>query len=734
MKARLYRSVPILLGLAFALQVGWAALEDASVADEHPHIVAGYLHWKSGHTAGGIANPPLGQLWITLPLHLSGRTYRFADDAFLPLVRLPVILAAMVLAWILWRWGLALGGRRTGLFALGALALEPNLIAHAHLATLDLPVTLGWWATLYLWRCATMDVARWRRPALACALALAMTALTKFTGLFVLPALAIAAVAGVRPGGTLRRAMWVLGGAGLAIIALSYAAYGFDLGVRGFVDGLAGKWQHRDAVHFAYLAGRRSESGFAAYYLAALGLKTPLALLGLAVWGAMRVPRGDRVLLLVPAAVLLLAFTFGRVHIGLRHVLAISPAIVLLAAAGAQGLAARGRFGRFALVALGVATVTGVGRTAPEYLAYFNRIAGGSAGGHCWLLDSNLDWGQDDRRLARLLAGDATWQVNPVLQPARAGRFAINANALHNLQRRGETPYDWLIDWQPTRKVGAAWHLYDLTLQDFEQRARARAADPLAQVAWAEAMAAAGDSTGAGRAFALATSHFGSDPRVAARTARWALDHGDVARAAATIRGVTTIPARGGAATSPNVELQVIAERVRLQSMLYAADSDSARARAGLALGVFLAEVGAWEAAMPWIERAAAALPGDLPAQRAPGVAHARRARFTEARRALEASPLRDELGDEIEACRRWEDAERAVETGTTLEDAILHDLGRTQFEAGRIDAAAATFVAILNHNPRDAPALNYLGEAQVRSKLRIAPERITPRAVRVIF
>ena len=80
-----------------------------------------------------------------------------------------------------------------------------------------------------------------------------------------------------------------------------------------------------------------------------------------------------------------------------------------------------------------------------------------------------------------------------------------------------------------------------------------------------------------------------------------------------------------------------------------------------------------------------------------------------------------------------WEAAEQAVETGATMDGAILHDLGRTQFEAGRIDAAAATLIAILNHNPRDAQALTYLGEAQVRSKLRIASERITPRAVPAI-
>ena len=83
MKAILQRAAPVLLGLAFVLQAGWALRQDASVGDEHPHILAGYLHWKSGHTAGGLGNPPLGQLWIALPLHLSGRTYAFPEDAFL---------------------------------------------------------------------------------------------------------------------------------------------------------------------------------------------------------------------------------------------------------------------------------------------------------------------------------------------------------------------------------------------------------------------------------------------------------------------------------------------------------------------------------------------------------------------------------------------------------------------------------------------------------------------------
>ena len=57
-----------------------------------------------------------------------------------------------------------------------------------------------------------------------------------------------------------------------------------------------------------------------------------------------------------------------------------------------------GRFRRIALggliLSLTCLAVTTL-RAAPHYLAYFNAARGGPANGHVYLLDSNLDWGQD---------------------------------------------------------------------------------------------------------------------------------------------------------------------------------------------------------------------------------------------------------------------------------------------------------------------------------------------------
>jgi hypothetical protein len=42
-------------------------------------------------------------------------------------------------------------------------------------------------------------------------------------------------------------------------------------------------------------------------------------------------------------------------------------------------------------------------RAHPSYLAYFNEIAGGPDGGWQYVTDSNIDWGQDLKRLAQFV-------------------------------------------------------------------------------------------------------------------------------------------------------------------------------------------------------------------------------------------------------------------------------------------------------------------------------------------
>ena len=158
------------------------------------HVPSGILHWTSGEFSGGLANPPLGQLLVAAGPVLTGTAVRplLDEPGHLLPARLPVLLLGVITVLAVGAFGRALGGPRVGLAALGAAALSPNLVAHARLATLDLPVTAFFGlAILAGWR--------WSRAPSTIGLVgfavLAGTAsLVKLTGLHLLPAVALAAL------------------------------------------------------------------------------------------------------------------------------------------------------------------------------------------------------------------------------------------------------------------------------------------------------------------------------------------------------------------------------------------------------------------------------------------------------------------------------------------------------------------------------------------------------------
>jgi len=134
--------------------------------------------------------------------------------------------------------------------------------------------------------------------------------------------------------------------------------------------------------------------------LAVLGLKLPVPTLALLLWTLVsltrrRGPLLDEALCWLFPVVLLLAFSlFNALDVAIRYLLPILPFVYLASSrllAGTRVLSIRGGV----LAACGAALVVTTARTHPHQLSYFNVLAGGPAEGHRWLIDSNLDWGQD---------------------------------------------------------------------------------------------------------------------------------------------------------------------------------------------------------------------------------------------------------------------------------------------------------------------------------------------------
>jgi len=730
----------------FAVAAGAGLLADSSVADEHPHILSGYLYWKTGRFAGGLDNPPLGQLIVAAPLVILNVPYRFPADTGLALCRLPVVVAGLGLGLLLWRWGRALGGPAVGLLALAGLCFEPNLLAHGHLATLDFLLTLAWWAALWCWRGAFAELERASagdggdtlrlRWLAGFAWLFAVGTMVKLTAVFLLPAVALAAIVAGRGPGVGRRVVVGMLLAVVATVLVAYGVYGLGTPVRwglpaGLVDAVRGKLEHRGEVHFAYLAGRRSDRGFLIYYLVALLVKTPLPLLALAGWGSVRLLRTgawrEGVLLWVPALAVVAVFTFIRVNVGVRHVLPVFPALLLLAAVGLRaGLS--GRRGRVLVFALACWWVTGVVRVAPQDLAYFNLLAGGPANGHRWLLDSNLDWGQDDGRLARFLASPQGqgFAVDPDPLVPRTGRLAVSSNALHNLQRRTARPDAWLRPCAVQGFAGYSWRLYELDRDDFERLVTARPQDPAAAWGLASVVAAVGDGRAADRVFMDAAARLTrAADRVelavlASRTAT-RRDDWESARSWAQ-RGLDVRPG--------DPELQALLRWADLELALGRAGGEDA-GRIAWELGLHAAAIGETAVARSAIERAARLLPDDPEVQRGLAVSRTRLGDYAGAQEILDRPDLASRFPDERVLCGALADAQEALERGRVpIPTDLLFELGRSHFEGERYDAAAAAFVQLLRQDPGHRLAMAYLCEMQVRSKMRIVEQRLRPRSL----
>jgi hypothetical protein len=219
----------------------------------------------------------------------------------------------------------------------------------------------------------------------------------------------------------------------------------------------------------SYLHGRFSMHGFWDYYLLGALVKVPLgtlSLLAVAVWlavtGRVRAPAAEA-FLVVPVAFLLAYLSFAlELQIGMRYFLPALPFLFVFAA-GAGAWRPPG-WPAAVLVGLCVAwTAVSSLSVHPRYIPYFNEIAGGPANGWHWLVDSDLDWGQDTRYMREVYVRRSPVKVWLEPDGPLAGRIAVR---LTNLVMR----YPWLRDhFRPVELVHDSWAVFDLGEDEIER-------------------------------------------------------------------------------------------------------------------------------------------------------------------------------------------------------------------------------------------------------------------------
>lgn len=582
-------SVFLILG-AFWLAVHTAVTKGPTF-DEQGFIVRGVTYLRGelrtmrvGHPLGlngwngvlaandpQINSPLLDSSWNGRDFHQPAEIFMWESgnsvEKILFLTRIQTVWLFLILGVMVSRWVGQLTGRGDlAVYALIFTLFDPNLLAHGALATTDLGLTVGAIISAYtLWLA-------WRKPGLfTVALAgvgLALLNNTKFTaGIFVVIFAAVIVVLlaseSIKDGlpAVWQRRRTLLVGVPLVGFVALWGMYGFQIGrmpdslpMAQHLSGLTLPLSHHLEQLLdignragkgapAFLLGELREDGWWTYFLVALAIKTPLPTMVL--WGAgivswilwkRRSPNrvGAGLFFIGPPIGFLLFSMTTSVNIGFRHIMPITPFLLVWALSGigaskkeklivgreklkvershpedgpeslARGLSFTKPFtnrplnfnlltlNSFLSIWLLIITIW----ISPHALAFFNVVGGGPANGWLYLVDSNIDWGQDlvtldrwleenrpDERAYLSYFGEArpeyydiryqglasfpprlmTPAADPIIpQRPVAGLYAISVTNLQGVHFSDPALLSWFRPKEPLVRLGYSINLYEV--------------------------------------------------------------------------------------------------------------------------------------------------------------------------------------------------------------------------------------------------------------------------------
>lgn len=528
--------VAVLLLLCLFAQAMVHARSASLTFDEGPHLAIGYATLRTGdlRLQPVHIHPPLANVLAAAPLLLQHdlpdpRTVGGWEIASLSAItdavvwqypyparialagRLPIVLMTLALGAVVFRWACDLFGPHAALLALALCAFDPNVIAHGSLITTDIAVVLWGTVALFLtWRYLRGDHNRGDRKGrpyvVGAGVALGLALGSKVSALSLVPVLGLLWLVGPRGASWRRRvssAVW----ATLAAVLTLWAVYGFEVRrLPGFPVPVPAAThfaiyrslqEHYTLGHPAFLLGQNRDHGWWYYFPVAFLLKTPLPTLLLLVI-AFAIGIGELVsrrptnwqslvrrwgpLVAFPIVYAASSF-FSSVNIGYRHLLPLLPSVfIAISGATEHGVRNKQHVLRTAYSVLLAWLALGTVLISPHYLAYFNV-----PDGYRYLVDSNLDWGQNLWQLREWMEVNAVERVYYAhFSPARPevygirvdmlppspravpftpldpapGVYAIGATVLQGVYTPDVNTYAWFRAHEPLVRLGNALFVY----------------------------------------------------------------------------------------------------------------------------------------------------------------------------------------------------------------------------------------------------------------------------------
>jgi len=494
-----------------ALRIASTYTTFSLTTDEPIHIGAG-LELLQQHTyVLQPVNPPLPRIVLAAIPSLSGMRwgdsrdfYRSAADVFytggryltkLVLIRVGNLLFFAIAAIALFAWARLELGASAALLATFLFTTQPVILGYSGIANHDVPGTAGVAVAL-------LALAHWlRKPdamrASILGAAYGFSILCKFSSIPYVP-VACAAIFAVRiirePGLRRPRAIATLLLVPIVAAAVIWAGYAFTFGpVSGtrfsapapaFFRGLGDLMQFDRDGFVSYAFEKISRHGFWWYFPAAVLLKTTLPVLVLTIGGGWFACRAERFrwtfVESVLAALAIIAVAIpSTLDLGVRYVLPVYVPMTLAATAAAMALLeiSRKAIRLAAVLLLALQAVVSIA-AHPDYFPYFNALAGNEPGRY--LVDSNLDWGQDTLRLKKAARRLRIERIGLAIPGNRTSNEEFDAIGLP--PNYGISPYNprhgWLavgehfyrvdrdgwrwLDAYPMQRIGKSIRLYHI--------------------------------------------------------------------------------------------------------------------------------------------------------------------------------------------------------------------------------------------------------------------------------
>lgn len=480
----------------------------AQTYDEGGHVASGH-EWLTRRTHRlDFQHPVLAQVLFALPFRHARSTQtdlgEYGNDLFgvndryihnVASARRPNLLFLAIAAFAVAASARRLFGDAVALVAVALFLFLPPVLAHAGLATTDVPGVAGFAVAFYallVW----LDDPSWRRTLLL-GVAIGFGVVCKYSfPMFFAPAMVIMLIA------RRRFPLAKLLVAGVVAFVVTWAVFGFKFESMsaanpkaheyahnaGFPERLTDVpvpapdlWMgalaiavHNRAGHISFLLGKTSMTGWWYYFPIALAVKTPIPFLILAIAGAALLARRKEFALVVIALAILLVGMTAHIDIGVRHILPIYVPLSIVAGFATVEIVRR-RKTIVAAVALAWLAVSSIA-AHPDYLPWMNAFAGRHP--EHVLLDSNFDWGQDIWRLILICRkrgiGSLGYAVMTTIRPSNVnitgfpldetkpahGWIVLADSSLEFARTKNPSAFAWLTEHYPFERVGKTLRLY----------------------------------------------------------------------------------------------------------------------------------------------------------------------------------------------------------------------------------------------------------------------------------